>query len=66
MSRIGLPFSIFAVLYWGILFRNTKKNMTLNFVYFIALFLFVGLPFYCLWWIMVWNNAVFFFIKNLN
>ena len=44
MSRIGLPFSIFAVLYWGILFRNTK-NMTLNFVYFIALFLFVGLPF---------------------
>ena len=44
MRRIGLPFSIFAVLYWGILFRNTK-NMTLNFVYFIALFLFVGLPF---------------------
>lgn len=44
MSRIGIPFSIFSVLYWGILFRQTK-NVVLNFIYFIALLLFVALPF---------------------
>ena len=52
MSRIGLPFSLFGIVYWGILFKCTLKLSTRR-LYFCALVLLIGLPFL----IAVLNNA---------
>lgn len=44
MGRIGLPFSIFGVIYIGILFKMTK-NTFLKGCYFIAFLILYGMPF---------------------
>ena len=52
MGRIALPFSLFGIVYWGILFKCTLKLRTRR-LYFCALVLLIGLPFL----IAVLNNA---------
>lgn len=52
MGRIALPFSLFGIVYWGILFKCTLKLRTRR-LYFCALALLIGLPFL----IAVLNNA---------
>lgn len=42
--RVGFQFSIFGILYWSFLFRNTK-DISLNIIYIIALLLLLGVPF---------------------
>lgn len=44
MGRIGLPFSIFGIVYWGILLKLTN-NIFLKECYFIAFLLLYGFPF---------------------
>lgn len=44
LSRVGLYFSIFGVLYWGILFRCTRRQFT-RMIYVCALLIIVGVPF---------------------
>ena len=44
MGRIGLPFSIFGVIYIGILFKMTRKAL-LKYCYFIAFLILYGMPF---------------------
>lgn len=44
MDRIGLVFSIWGILYWGILFKFTN-NISLKYLYFMFLLVLIGLPF---------------------
>lgn len=44
MGRIGLPFSIWGIVFWGMLFKLTK-NIVLKEVYFLAFLLLFGMPF---------------------
>lgn len=44
MGRIGLPFSIFGIVYWGMLFKLTK-NLFLKKCYFIAFLFLLAMPF---------------------
>ena len=44
MGRVGLLFSIWGIVFWGVLFKLTKHKL-LIIVYFLALLLFVAWPF---------------------